>query len=98
MTLEGAITFTIAIFIFVITPGPGVFAILARAVVTGWRDCVIITAGMVASDLIYLTLACFGLATIAENYAGLFTAIRYIGAAYLVFLGYKMFKALPRRC
>ncbi|CZF81510.1 Homoserine/homoserine lactone efflux protein [Grimontia celer] len=96
MTLEGAITFTIAIFIFVITPGPGIFAILARAMITGWRDCVAISAGMVTSDLIYLTLACFGLATIAENYATLFTIIRYVGAAYLIYLGYKMFKALPQ--
>ncbi|USH05277.1 LysE family translocator [Grimontia kaedaensis] len=96
MTLEGAMTFSIAIFVFAITPGPGIFAILARAMVTGWRDCVAISAGMVASDLIYLTLACFGLATIAENYAGLFTVIRYVGAAYLIYLGYKMFKALPQ--
>ncbi|EOD79493.1 threonine transporter [Grimontia sp. AD028] len=96
MTLEGAITFSIAIFVFAITPGPGIFAILARAMVTGWRDCVAISSGMVASDLIYLTLACFGLATIAENYAGLFTVIRYVGAAYLIYLGYKMFKALPQ--
>lgn len=95
MSFEAALTFTFAIFIFVITPGPGVFAILARAMVTGWRDCITIMAGMVASDLIYLTLACFGLATIAENYAELFTVIRYVGAAYLIYLGYKMFKTLP---
>ncbi|CZF86380.1 LysE family translocator [Grimontia marina] len=96
MTLEGAMTFSIAIFVFAITPGPGIFAILARAMVTGWRDCVAISAGMVASDLIYLALACFGLATIAENYAGLFTVVRYVGAAYLIYLGYKMFRALPQ--
>lgn len=96
MSVEGAITFFIAIFIFVITPGPGIFAILARAMVTGWRDCIVIMSGMVLSDLVYLTLACFGLATIAENYSELFTIIRYVGAAYLIFLGYKMFKALPQ--
>lgn len=96
MSFEAALTFTFAIFIFVITPGPGIFAILARAMVTGWRDCVVIMTGMVVSDLVYLTLACFGLATIAENYAGLFTVIRYVGATYLIYLGYKMFKTLPK--
>lgn len=39
MSLEGAITFFIAIFIFGITPGPGVFAILARAMTQGAGSC-----------------------------------------------------------
>ncbi|WP_228012660.1 LysE family transporter, partial [Vibrio sp. OPT18] len=69
MSLESAITFFIAMFIFGITPGPGVFAILARAMVQGWRKCVTLSLGMICSDLIYLALACFGLATIAENWS-----------------------------
>ncbi|WP_028022027.1 LysE family translocator [Enterovibrio calviensis] len=96
MSIEGALTFTLAIFIFVLTPGPGIFAILARAMVKGARGCTALAAGMVVSDLVYLTLACFGLATIAENYSELFTVIRLAGAAYLIYLGYKMFRALPQ--
>ncbi|MCK8079630.1 LysE family translocator [Vibrio sp. 1CM24A] len=95
MSLESAITFFIAMFIFGITPGPGVFAILARAMVQGWRKCVTLSLGMICSDLIYLALACFGLATIAENWSIAFEVIRYVGAAYLIYLGYKMFKSLP---
>ncbi|MEZ9217449.1 LysE family translocator [Vibrio cyclitrophicus] len=95
MSLEGAVTFFIAMFIFGITPGPGVFAILARGMVQGWRKCITLSLGMICSDLIYLTLACFGLATIAENWSFSFEVIRYVGAAYLIYLGYKMFKSLP---
>ncbi|MGB5446047.1 MAG: LysE family translocator [Psychromonas sp.] len=95
MSFESAVTFFLAIFIFGITPGPGVFAILARALVSGSRSCLALVIGMVASDLIYLFLACLGLATIAENWSEVFTVIRYIGAAYLIYLGYKMFKAIP---
>lgn len=95
MSLEGAITFFIAMFIFGITPGPGVFAILARAMVEGPKKCFMLALGMVGSDLIYLIFACFGLATIAENWSEVFVVIRYVGAAYLIYLGYKMFKALP---
>ncbi len=95
MSPESAITFFIAIFIFGITPGPGVFAILARAMVEGARPCIMLSAGMVISDIVYLILACLGLATIAENWGGVFTAIRYVGAAYLLYLGYKLFTALP---
>ena len=45
---------------------------------------------MAISDIIYLILACFGLAVIAENWSGLFTIIRIIGAIYLIYLGWKM--------
>ena len=90
MSLEAAITFSIAIFIFAITPGPGTFALLARALVSGAWSCLPMSLGMAVSDIIYLILATFGLATIAENYGGVFTAIRFIGAAYLIYLGWKM--------
>lgn len=93
MSLEASITFSIAIFIFAITPGPGTFALLARALVSGAWSCFPMTVGMAISDIIYLILATFGLATIAVNYGGLFTAIRFIGAAYLLYLGWKMWTA-----
>ncbi|WP_299870998.1 LysE family translocator [uncultured Cocleimonas sp.] len=93
MSLEAAITFTLAIFIFGITPGPGIFAILARALNSGAKSCIPLSLGMSVSDVIYLILATFGLAAIAENYGGLFTAIRFIGAAYLMYLGWKMWTA-----
>ncbi len=93
MSIEGAITFFIAIFIFAITPGPGTFALLARALTSGAMSCVSMSFGMAISDIIYLVLATFGLAAIAENYSGLFTAIRFVGAAYLLYLGWKMWTA-----
>lgn len=90
MTLESSITFFAALFIFAITPGPGVFAILARALVSGSRSCLSLCFGMAVSDVVYLILACFGLATIAENYGTVFTIIRFAGAGYLIYLGWKM--------
>jgi threonine/homoserine/homoserine lactone efflux protein len=93
MTFESAITFFLAIFIFGITPGPGVFAILARAMTKGAPSCFSLALGMTVSDIVYLVLACLGLAVIAENYATLFTLIRWVGAAYLIYLGYKMWTA-----
>ena len=93
MSLEAATTFFIAIFIFAITPGPGTFALLARALVSGAWSCLPMAVGMAVSDIVYLVLATFGLAAIAENYGGLFTVIRFVGAAYLLYLGYKMWTA-----
>ncbi|SFF80371.1 LysE family translocator [Neptunomonas qingdaonensis] len=90
MSFESAITFFIAIFIFGITPGPGIFAIIARAMVEGSRSCFLLALGMVSSDIVYLVLACLGLAAIAEHWGELFTIIRFTGAAYLCYLGWKL--------
>ncbi|GGF66661.1 hypothetical protein GCM10011332_20960 [Terasakiella brassicae] len=58
MTPESALTFFLAIFIFGITPGPGVFAILARAMMDGSRACFMLSLGMAISDILYLIAAC----------------------------------------
>jgi threonine/homoserine/homoserine lactone efflux protein len=50
---------------------------------------------MAVSDVVYLILACFGLAVIAEQWAGLFMVIRFVGAFYLLYLGWKMWNASP---
>jgi threonine/homoserine/homoserine lactone efflux protein len=93
MSLESALSFFLAIFIFGVTPGPGVFAIVARALVKGAGSCLMLALGMAISDILYLVAACFGLAVIATQLGELFTVIRIMGAAYLIYLGYKMWHA-----
>ncbi len=93
MSFESGLTFFIAIFIFGITPGPGVFALLGRAIAFNARSCFPLALGMALSDIVYLVLACFGLATIAENWNTAFTVIRLLGATYLIYLGWKMWTA-----
>ncbi|MBJ7538344.1 LysE family translocator [Marinomonas transparens] len=90
MTLESAITFFIAIFIFSVTPGPGVFAIIARSISTGAKSSIALCVGMALSDIVYLVMACYGLAAIAAAWEEVFLVIRYVGAAYLVYLGWRM--------
>ncbi len=93
MSLEGAISFFLAIVVFSVTPGPGVFAIMARALVKGTLDCVMLALGMSISDILYLVAACFGLAAIATHWGEVFTLIRILGALYLFYLGWKMWNA-----
>lgn len=93
MTIESALSFFVAIFVFGITPGPGVLAILARALVKGSKSCFMLALGMTISDICYLVAACFGLAVIANSWSELFTVIRILGAAYLIYLGWKMWNA-----
>jgi threonine/homoserine/homoserine lactone efflux protein len=90
MTFESGLAFFIAILIFSVTPGPGIFALLARAMTQGAASCFPLALGMAVSDIIYLIFACLGLAVIAEHYSTLFTIIRIVGAIYLIYLGWKM--------
>jgi len=93
MSFESALTFLVAIFIFGITPGPGVFAILAHALLHGARSCLALSLGMIISDILYLIAACFGLAAIASHWGEVFMIVRMVGALYLVYLGYLMWTA-----
>lgn len=93
MTLESSLSFFLAIFVFGVTPGPGVFAIMARALVKGSGACFMLALGMTISDILYLVAACLGLAVIATQWGELFTVIRIVGAAYLIYLGWKMWRA-----
>jgi len=92
MTVHTALSFFIALFIFGITPGPGVFAVLARALASGAGACLGLAIGMVVSDLLYLLFACLGLAAIAHQWGDVFTLIRWCGAAYLVYLGVRLWR------
>jgi len=93
MSLQTALSFFLALFIFGITPGPGVFAVLARALASGARSCLGLAFGMVVSDMLYLLFACLGLAAIATQWGELFTIIRWLGAAYLIYLGIRLWRA-----
>ena len=90
MGFEVGIAYLIAVIIFAVTPGSGVFAIMARAVTYGWPNCLLMIAGIVLSDMIYLLFACYGLAFIAEHFQAIFILIRWLGAAYLIYLGWRL--------
>ena len=92
MSLESAVTFFIAVFIFGITPGPGVFAIVGRALMSGSKACFPLALGMASSDIAYMILAGYGLSALAEHWGEAFLLVRIIGAVYLLYLGVKMWR------
>lgn len=84
-----------AMFLLAITPGPGVFATVARALASGMGHAAVVVLGIVAGDLMFLLFAVFGLAALAELLGGFFTVVKYVGAAYLVWLGVRLWLAKP---
>ncbi len=76
-------------------PGPGVAAIVARGLGGGFRGAVPIVLGILVGDLIYLAFAAFGLAAIATYFSAVFVVIRYLSAAYLLYIAWKFWTAKP---
>jgi threonine/homoserine/homoserine lactone efflux protein len=90
MTLSSLILFAAVYFAAVATPGPGVAALIARVLGQGLRGVAPFIAGYFVGDMIWLTFAATGLAVIAKTFAGVFVAIKFAGAAYLLYLAWRM--------
>jgi threonine/homoserine/homoserine lactone efflux protein len=74
----------------VATPGPGVAALVARVLGGGLAGVAPFIAGYVVGDVIWLVVAGTGLAVLAHEFAGIFTLVKYCGAAYLLYVGWRM--------
>jgi threonine/homoserine/homoserine lactone efflux protein len=90
MTLSSLIIFAAIYFAAVATPGPGVAALVARVLGQGLAGVAPFIAGYFVADMVWLMLVATGLAAIAKTFAGVFVAIKFAGAAYLLYLAWKM--------
>jgi threonine/homoserine/homoserine lactone efflux protein len=72
----------------VITPGPGVLACVSRALTSGFKMSVFVIMGIITGDVIFVIMALYGLSAIAEAMGSFFIIVRYLGAMYLIWLGY----------
>ncbi|MDQ4136456.1 MAG: LysE family translocator [Pseudomonadota bacterium] len=93
MDLAGLLVFATALFIAAASPGPGIAAIVARVLGRGTQGAVAFSAGVAIGDVVWLTFAIVGLAAVAQTFHGVFLVIKYAGAAYLLYLGYKLWTA-----
>lgn len=87
--------FAIAFSIAAASPGPGMAAVVARGLGGGFRGAFPMVLGLVVGDLVYLSFATFGLAAIAQRFGTVFLLIKYLGAAYLLYLAVKLWLAKP---
>jgi threonine/homoserine/homoserine lactone efflux protein len=84
--------FLTAALLLAITPGPGIFYVLARSLRGGRREGVLSAAGTFLGGLAHVGAATFGLSAILAASAIAFETVRYAGAAYLIYLGYRMIR------
>ena len=87
--------FVVAIIVFLAIPGPGNLALLTATGKGGVRAGMAATLGVIAGDQVLLWLAVAGLSAVLINYPGLYSSVKWAGAAYLMGLGYSLFNAKP---
>ena len=93
MTLSALLVFCLTYMLSAATPGPSMAALMARVVARGFQGATAFIAGFVFGDLIWFCFAATGLVFIAKTLGPLFVVVKYIGAAYLLYLAYKIWYA-----
>lgn len=90
MTLTHMFSLFAALFVLAIIPGPGVFTVVARSMASGFFHGLTTVFGIVFGDYIFIILSLYGLSTLAATMESLFILIKYAGAFYLAWLGFKL--------
>lgn len=75
------------------TPGPNVGALVARVISRGHKGVFPFMFGLWLGDAIWLSLAVWGLAALANTFHTAFLILKYVGVAYLIYLSWKMWIA-----
>src|SRR5262245_19228830 len=89
MSPESAIAFAIGMFFLALSPGPGLATIISRALASGPVAGLAVTGGLVLADFFFMGITVVGLTAVATAIGPLFQIVKYAGAAYLVWLGYR---------
>jgi len=93
MSIEVWAAFVAASTMLLIIPGPTVLLVVSYALGQGWRAALPMAAGVALGDFTAMTLSMLGVGALLATSADLFTALKWAGAAYLVWLGVKLWQA-----
>lgn len=93
MTLGSIFALFSTMVVLAMIPGPSVFAVVARSLSSGFTQGLITVFGIVVGDFIFIILAIYGLSAIAETLGSLFVLVKYLGGAYLIWLGIQLWRA-----
>jgi homoserine/homoserine lactone efflux protein len=91
MMLESTLQFLAITLFLEVTPGPAVLFILYQSAF-GFRNTLAGVMGLLTSNVIWISLVATGLGLVLTQNPVVFSSLRYLGAAYLVYLGYKIIR------
>ena len=93
MDLLTLLSLMIATFVYAISPGPGLFAVLAISTRFGPIPAIWVSIGHTVGDIIYVALAMLALNALAEVINESMLYVKILGASYLIFIGYQQFRS-----
>ncbi|GAN60599.1 LysE family translocator [Acetobacter cibinongensis] len=93
MTLHTWWLFIAAVFLLSGTPGPNMLHILSRSVDFGMKRSIAAMAGCLTALVTVLAASALGLTTLLMTLPGVFEILRYVGVAYLLYLGIKAWRS-----
>jgi len=93
MSFENWAAFAAASAVLLMIPGPTVLLVVSYALGQGWRTALPMAVGVALGDFTAMTLSMLGIGALLAASAAVFTALRLVGAAYLIWLGIKLFRA-----
>ena len=93
MDLSDALAFFFIGLALSVLPSSSVALVVTRSVTHGVRNGVAVAIGIVLGDLIFIALALLGMGIVAETMGAFFAVIKYVGGAYLIWLGFSLFRA-----
>jgi threonine/homoserine/homoserine lactone efflux protein len=82
--------FLLAALVLAVTPGPGIAYVVARAVAGGRTEGLASCVGTAIGGMVHVAAAALGLSLVLAQSAWAFAAVKYVGAAYLIYLGVRM--------
>jgi threonine/homoserine/homoserine lactone efflux protein len=89
---DSLLTFVVTAFVIIVIPGPSVLFTIGRALALGRRGAFVSLAGNAAGCCVQIVAVAAGVGAVVQRSAEAYTAIKFVGAAYLVFLGVQAFR------
>lgn len=91
--IETLFSFSIATFALALSPGPDNIYVLTQSLANGAKSGIATTAGLISGCIVHTTLLAFGISAIITASQEIFYAIKVLGACYLLFLAYKVYRS-----
>lgn len=93
MSLAAGLSLFAIMLVLAAVPSTSVALVVTRSALAGFRNGAAVTAGIVVGDLVFVGLAILGLGALAEHLGALFAVFKFVGGAYLIWLGVGLLRA-----
>ena len=92
MLLETWLFYVVAVTIVLVIPGPTILLVISQVLQHGKRSATPLVAGVALGDFVAMVLSLAGLGVVLSTSAQLFLLIKWVGAVYLVYLGWSLWR------